>query len=428
MRAGKVIPRAVQSKPLQGRSQFGWTPSANHPVRRGTHGTGGTRRTGGTRGTRGTDDLDLDGGVHPGPDVQMRIGPGVAAQYRSRGRAVQRPHPADRRCRQHVTPRAQPVAVDLDVRARERDEQPGDDRDGADEAAQRQQPATATGHVRAEDDDRLDTWNREDQRHRPPPPWDGTTLTKHRRLGVGGRGRRAGGGHHSRLRSLARRQPARRVVSPLVTQPPGRPATPDAQRAHGGDDLPGLLTPLVLPPDLVPAVPARDAPPPGSALGQHYARCYGCGEAQPGGLRMRFTVGEGVRVVSEFEVTDNHEGAAGLAHGGLLTAALDETQATLLWVLRMPAVTARLETDFLTPVPVGSTVRIEAGCLGVSQRKIFTTAQGRLLDADGRPGDVAMRSVALFIAVPVEHFVAFGRPDLVHASMNRSVEDVEVNP
>jgi acyl-coenzyme A thioesterase PaaI-like protein len=209
---------------------------------------------------------------------------------------------------------------------------------------------------------------------------------------------------------------------------------------HG--DGPGLLAPLVLPADLRPATVAADAPAPGTILGQHYSRCYGCGEAAPSGLRMKFVVGEGVSVVSWFVVTDEHEGAAGLAHGGLLAAALDETQATLLWVLRMPAVTARLDTDYLAPVPVGSTVRIVASCLGLADRKIFTAAEGHLMasddetrsigeavaggsDAGSAAGVLAMRAAALFVAVPVEHFTAFGRADLVEASMNRPVE---VNP
>ena len=101
---------------------------------------------------------------------------------------------------------------------------------------------------------------------------------------------------------------------------------------------------------------------------------------------MTFTIGDDVQVISEFVVTEDHEGAPGLAHGGLLTAALDETQATLLWVLRMPAVTARLETDFLAPVPVGSIVRIEARCLGLADRKIFTSAQGLLVPARRQHG------------------------------------------
>jgi hypothetical protein len=97
----------------------------------------------------------------------------------------------------------------------------------------------------------------------------------------------------------------------------------------------------------------------------------------------------------------------------------------------MPAVTARLETDFLAPVPVGSIVRIEARCLGLADRKIFTSAQGLLVARHGdSTGVLAVRSSALFVTVPVEHFTAFGRADLVEASMNRGsdVPRIEVNP
>jgi len=209
-------------------------------------------------------------------------------------------------------------------------------------------------------------------------------------------------------------------VSPFVSENAG---------ARGA--VSGLLPPLVLPADLRAPTAAPDAPAPGSTLGQHYARCYGCGVAQRAGLQMTFTVGDDVQVISEFVVTEDHEGAPGLAHGGLLAAALDETQATLLWVLRMPAVTARLETDFLAPVPVGSIVRIEARCLGLADRKIYTSAQGLLVAHHGdSTGVLAVRSSALFLTVPVEHFHAFGRADLVEASMNRGSDmaHVEVNP
>ncbi len=204
------------------------------------------------------------------------------------------------------------------------------------------------------------------------------------------------------------------------------PDRPDGKSADGGRPPAfGLLAPLSLPADLAPGVAGPDAPPPGSVLGQHYTRCYGCGSEQAGGLHMKFVVGDGVRVTSEFVVTGDHEGAPGLAHGGLLTAALDETQATLLWLLRMPAVTARLETDFLAPVAIGSTVRIEAVCLGVSARKIFTAAEGRLTTADsaGEQPVLVVRSAALFVRVPVEHFTTFGHPHLVEESMNRTADE-----
>ena len=100
---------------------------------------------------------------------------------------------------------------------------------------------------------------------------------------------------------------------------------------------------------------------------------------------MHVTAGEGVSITGEFVVTADHQGAPGLAHGGLLTAAFDETLGMLMWLLRTPAVTARLETDFHLPVPVGSTLHIAAHASAVRGRKVFTEAVGRLGGPDGAP-------------------------------------------
>lgn len=146
-------------------------------------------------------------------------------------------------------------------------------------------------------------------------------------------------------------------------------------------------------------------------MGPHYEECFACGTVRPGGLRMVLTVGAGLRVTAEFTVTDEHQGAPGLAHGGVLAAAFDETLGSLLWLLHTPAVTGRLETDYLRPVPVGSTLFLAAECTGVLGRKIYSRGIGRL---DGPDGVLAVRAAALFVAVPLEHFTTHGRrePDL----------------
>ncbi|WP_312881278.1 hotdog fold domain-containing protein [Actinomadura alba] len=54
----------------------------------------------------------------------------------------------------------------------------------------------------------------------------------------------------------------------------------------------------------------------------------------------------------------------------------------VVWLLRKPYVTGRLETDHLRPVPVGATLHIRARCSGVSGRKAHLGAEARL----GRPG------------------------------------------
>ena len=65
---------------------------------------------------------------------------------------------------------------------------------------------------------------------------------------------------------------------------------------------------------------------------------------------MSITAGEGLTVSGDFTVTEHLQGAPGLAHGGLLTAAIDEILGSLNWLLAGPAVTGRLECDFRRPV------------------------------------------------------------------------------
>ncbi|MEV7321440.1 PaaI family thioesterase [Streptomyces sp. NPDC093970] len=173
-----------------------------------------------------------------------------------------------------------------------------------------------------------------------------------------------------------------------------------------------------------------DAPAPGALIGAHYEQCFGCGHEQAHGLHLEVRAGEGVSLTAEFTVRAAHQGAPGLAHGGVLASALDETLGSLNWLLRKIAVTGRLETDFVRPVPVGSTLHVSAEVAAVAGRKIYSTATGRL---DGPDGPVAVRAEALFVEVPVEHFVDHGREEEIKAAMNdpdrtRRSRAFEVNP
>jgi acyl-coenzyme A thioesterase PaaI-like protein len=151
-------------------------------------------------------------------------------------------------------------------------------------------------------------------------------------------------------------------------------------------------------------IPERHAKSPatGSVIPSHFKHCFGCGELHPTGLHLVAHVGEGLDITAQFTVTENHQGAPGLAHGGLLSLAFDEALGKLMWLLRAPAVTARLETDFLRPVPMGSVLYISASITGQVGRKVYSEAIGRL---DGPDGDIAVRAASLFVIVPMKHFL-----------------------
>jgi acyl-coenzyme A thioesterase PaaI-like protein len=137
-------------------------------------------------------------------------------------------------------------------------------------------------------------------------------------------------------------------------------------------------------------------------LPSHYAKCFGCGVEHPTGLHMRM-VGGDLRVQGSFTVTEHHQGAPGLAHGGVVAAAMDEAMGFLLWLLKTLAVTARLEVDFRRPVPVGSALELEGRVEREEGRKIFAVMTGTV------GGEVAVEARALFLKVRVAHFTPFAK-------------------
>jgi acyl-coenzyme A thioesterase PaaI-like protein len=178
------------------------------------------------------------------------------------------------------------------------------------------------------------------------------------------------------------------------------------------------------------AVRHPDAPAPGELLGAHYDQCFGCGGGQPHGLHLQARAGEGVCITAEFTVRPAHQGAPGLAHGGVLATALDETLGALNWLQRVIAVTGRLETDFVRPVPVDTVLHLDARVTAVHGRKIYCAATGRIGGPDGR---VAVRAEALFIEVRVDHFIENGRSEEINAALAdpdqvKVARAFEVNP
>jgi acyl-coenzyme A thioesterase PaaI-like protein len=144
-------------------------------------------------------------------------------------------------------------------------------------------------------------------------------------------------------------------------------------------------------------------------LGSHYRQCFGCGPDHPTGLHLSLTAGEGCTIHATLHVTEHHQGAPGLAHGGLLAAAFDEALGAVTWLLRVPVVTVHLETDYRNPVPVGTTLFLDAECYAVAGRKIYSRATGRLANADGEPGEIAVQARSVFVSVPLQHFRDHGR-------------------
>jgi acyl-coenzyme A thioesterase PaaI-like protein len=121
-------------------------------------------------------------------------------------------------------------------------------------------------------------------------------------------------------------------------------------------------------------------------------------------------------VEGSFVVTEHHQGAPGLAHGGVISAAVDEGMGYLLWLVGSPAVTARLEVDYRRPVPVGSRLELDARVERTAGRKIWAALVGRV------DGEVAVEARALYLTVDVKHFVPHAK------RMGERMSDRPYNP
>jgi uncharacterized protein (TIGR00369 family) len=114
--------------------------------------------------------------------------------------------------------------------------------------------------------------------------------------------------------------------------------------------------------------------------------CFGCGAANPIGLRLEFDVDEERRSAeATFKPRPEHQGYAGITHGGIMATVLDEAMLKLCWELGIPAVTARLEVELKRAVPVGEELRV---------RGWITEDKGRLLEAQAEITDSSGEVVA----------------------------------
>lgn len=116
----------------------------------------------------------------------------------------------------------------------------------------------------------------------------------------------------------------------------------------------------------------------------------------PLGLGLRFWAAA-PGVVARFDPRPDLRGPPGYLHGGIATTILDETMATLGWVLDDTAcVTATLSLRFRNGIALdGGPVRIEAWRDRPEPRR-SQKVQGRILLADGR---LAVEATGLFVQV-----------------------------
>ena len=146
--------------------------------------------------------------------------------------------------------------------------------------------------------------------------------------------------------------------------------------------------------------------PDGADLPAHHNHCLGCGPDNPHGHRLHARRhGDGVAASHTFD--ERHVGAPGIVHGGAVATVIDDLYGFLLYLVGTPAVTRQLTVDYLAPVLIGTTYRLEGSVTSREGRKLFVAA--RLTAPDGR---TVATSTAVFVTVGVDHFGRCGAPSV----------------
>ncbi len=125
--------------------------------------------------------------------------------------------------------------------------------------------------------------------------------------------------------------------------------------------------------------------------------CFGCGALNAHGLKLTFFIDpEGNGVWTPFTPEPRFEGYAGVVHGGIISAVLDEVMAWSLYRHEYWAVTAELSVRFRQSVVVGDATRAVGRLVADRGRVLDLTADLRR-DRDGR---LLATATATFMRVP----------------------------
>lgn len=131
--------------------------------------------------------------------------------------------------------------------------------------------------------------------------------------------------------------------------------------------------------------------------------CFACGPDNPEGMHLQFTLDEERRTfVCRFELGKRYAGPPGHCHGGIIATILDDAMGKVNKLRNVVAVTKEMTVEYLKPVPLEKSLRVEGREVSVHGRQHINMAE--ILN---EKGDVLARSRGTFIAIDPEKM--FGR-------------------
>ena len=122
--------------------------------------------------------------------------------------------------------------------------------------------------------------------------------------------------------------------------------------------------------------------------------CFGCGQENPTGLRLRFFFDDDHRIVCRIRVPQRFEGPPGHVHGGIIATLLDEAMSKANRQFGVVAMTRQMEVEYLRPVPLLARLTLTA-------RRVSAEGRAHRCEAQicGGSGDILASGKAVFIAV-----------------------------
>jgi len=123
-------------------------------------------------------------------------------------------------------------------------------------------------------------------------------------------------------------------------------------------------------------------------------RCFGCGQANRTGLRLKFFVDEEQTIFCPLRLARRFEGPPGYAHGGVIATLLDEAMSKANRQFGVLAMTRQMEVEYLKPVPLGVGLLLTGRHVEASGRKHRCEAE-----IANENGVVLARAKGLFIEV-----------------------------
>ena len=124
-------------------------------------------------------------------------------------------------------------------------------------------------------------------------------------------------------------------------------------------------------------------------------RCFGCGGANEGGMKLTFEQDNLRRkIVGRFVLGERYQGGGGMAHGGIIATLLDEAMGKVCRFREVRAVTAELNVQYLKPVGVQTEIVVEGWETEQKGRNLCHVGEIR-----NAAGDVLARGTGRFVII-----------------------------